>query len=278
MSEYLVFASDLDETLLNKDHLIPKRNIDAIQKARTEYGIKFIPATGRGYSATGRELKQLGLTDLAGEYVLSYNGGCLTENKGNREIYFHALPYEKVCEIVNFAKDLDVCICIYTVKMIYMYHANDNERERKIGQGVDFCELPDLDLSFLKETPIAKIILQNLDMAYLHSIEPLLAPIFADCCSPTYSAGRYMEIVPAGVDKGKGLEKLSALLDIPLSKFIVAGDSSNDLPMLQKAGLAVCPSNATDEVKAICDYIAAADNNEGVIAEVMEKFIFRDRT
>ena len=87
-----------------------------------------------------------------------------------------------------------------------------------------------------------------------------------------------MEIVPAGVDKGKGLEKLSALLDIPLSKFIVAGDSSNDLPMLQKAGLAVCPSNATDEVKAICDYVAAADNNEGVIAEVMEKFIFRDRT
>lgn len=274
MNRYLVFASDLDETLLNDAHRIPQRNIDAIQKARREYGIKFIPATGRGYMTTQRELQWLGLDGQKGEYVLSYNGACLTENFGNRELTFQALPYEKVLQIADFAKDYEVGIHFYTVDMIYVYRLNEDERRRKEGQGAAFTEIFDLDLSFLKEKRVAKVLLQKVDMPYLRALEPLIAPITDDGCSVTFSSGRFMEINAANVDKGSGLERLSSLLSIPLSRFIVAGDSFNDLPMLKRAGLAVCPSSAIDEVKAVCDYVAKADHNQGVIAEVLEKFVF----
>lgn len=274
MSKYRVLACDMDETLLNDAHRIPQNNLDAIHKARMEYGMKFVPNTGRGYPMVQRELKALGLYDAENEYVVSYNGGAITENKGNRHLFFNAVPYQKVCEIADFAKDLDLCIQFYTVDMIYIYRLNENERQRKVGQGVAFTEIDSLDLSFLKEIPVAKVLLQKVDMPYLLSLKPLIAPITNGVCSITFSSGRFMEIGAAGNDKGKGMERLSKLLQIPLSEMIAAGDHLNDIPMLQKAGLSVCPSNAIDEVKAVCDYIAKADNNEGAIAEVLEKFVF----
>ena len=46
MTYKLIFC-DLDETLLDKDRKIPIKNIEAIKKAKEEYNIKFVCATGR---------------------------------------------------------------------------------------------------------------------------------------------------------------------------------------------------------------------------------------
>ena len=49
---YKLIACDLDETLIDDDAHVCQRNIDAI-KAATKLGVKFVPATGRGYGAIG---------------------------------------------------------------------------------------------------------------------------------------------------------------------------------------------------------------------------------
>ena len=67
---YKIIACDLDETLLSDDRSISKENIEAIQKAK-ELGVKFVPATGRGYNTVDGTLKELGLYDLENEYVIS---------------------------------------------------------------------------------------------------------------------------------------------------------------------------------------------------------------
>ena len=41
-------------------------------------------------------------------------------------------------------------------------------------------------------------------------------------------------------------------------------------------GLSVAANNAVDDVKAACDYTTNANNNEGVVAELIEKFIFNE--
>ena len=46
---YVLIACDMDETLLNDQHEICQSNIDAIIRAKKEFGVKFVPATGRGY-------------------------------------------------------------------------------------------------------------------------------------------------------------------------------------------------------------------------------------
>ena len=75
--------ADLDETLISRDRSICLRNIEAIWKA-TEMGVKFVPATGRGYNSVHETLKTLGLYEKENQYTISYNGGSITENKGER--------------------------------------------------------------------------------------------------------------------------------------------------------------------------------------------------
>ena len=65
---YKLIACDLDETLLNDQHHVGKRNVEAIQRARKEYGVKFVPATGRGFMQIQPELKELQLYDFYRRY------------------------------------------------------------------------------------------------------------------------------------------------------------------------------------------------------------------
>ena len=135
--EYKLIASDLDETLLNDDHVVPESNIYWIQKAVKERGVKFVPATGRGYMQILPELTQLGLKDMEGEYVLSFNGAALTENKDNRIIEFNGLGFDKMKEIFEFGLKQDVCIHVYTNDTLYIYNLSESEAERLKHQKLD---------------------------------------------------------------------------------------------------------------------------------------------
>ena len=60
---YKIIASDLDETLLNRDtRRVSARNLEAIRRA-SELGVKFVPASGRGYATIQGTLEELGLRD-----------------------------------------------------------------------------------------------------------------------------------------------------------------------------------------------------------------------
>lgn len=97
---YKIIACDLDETLLSDDRSISKENIEAIQKAK-ELGVKFVLATGRGYNTVDGTLKELGLYDLENEYVISYNGGAISENKGSKLLHFEGITFEKQVSFIN---------------------------------------------------------------------------------------------------------------------------------------------------------------------------------
>ena len=55
-------------------------------------------------------------------------------------------------------------------------------------------------------------------------------------------------------------------------EIIACGDASNDLAMIEYAGLGVAMENATDDVKEIANYQTKSNNEDG-IAEVVNKFI-----
>lgn len=269
---YKLIASDMDETLLNDQHEICQRNIDLIMKAK-EKGVKFVPATGRGFMSIQRDLKILGLYDEIGEYVISFNGGALTENKENRLLAFEGLSFEKTKEIFEFGLNCDVCQHIYTKDKVYVFNLSDSEAERIKNQKVECTILEENNIDFLKDEPIAKILYQNTDVPYLMSLEPKMKSIWEGECAVSYSSNRYMEFNKIGIDKGKGLKQLAEKLGIDIADTIAVGDNYNDMPMLKVAGLSVAAQNAVQDVKDACDITTQADNNEGVIAEIIERFI-----
>jgi len=274
--EYKLIACDLDETLLNDDHVVPESNIYWIQKARKEKNVRFVPATGRGYMQIIPELTQLGLVNEPNEYVLSFNGGSLTENKDNRILQWEGLPFEKMKEIFEFGLKQDVCIHVYTNTTLYVYNLSDSERERLIHQKLEVTYPEENTVDFLKDEMIAKILYQNIDVPYLMTLEPQMKHITEGSCAVSYSSNRYMEFNKIGVDKGVGLHNLADLLGIDISETIAVGDNYNDMAMLNAAALSIAAGNAVDDVKKACDYTTKADNNEGVVAELIRKFIYHE--
>ena len=269
---YKLIACDMDETLLNDNHEICQRNIDVIKRARKEYGIKFVLATGRSYDLVQKQLQDLDLYDKEEEYVLSFNGGALTENSGNRILQFKGLSFNKVKELFEFGLSKDLCVHIYTKDALYIYNMFEDSRERL--KNIAHIEMNDNSIDFLEDTPIGKLIYESLDMDFLMSLEKEMSNMIENQCTISYSSNRYMELNTLGVDKGQGLIDLAKILNIDIKDTIAIGDNYNDMSMLKVAGLSVAANNAIEDVKEVCDYTTEADNNEGAVAELIEKFIF----
>lgn len=88
----------------------------------------------------------------------------------------------------------------------------------------------------------------------------------------TSSLPNNLEVNARGIDKGKGLLLLAKMLGIPPAQTMAIGDSSNDLPMLQAAGLSVAMGNATAQAKAAAHALTADNDHDGV-ALAIERYV-----
>ena len=268
---YQIIACDLDETLLRRDKSISEKDKAAIQKAMA-YGVKFVPATGRGYMSVTPTLKKLGMYEAAGQYVISFNGGAITENKRNRLLHFQGIPFKLAEEFFRRGLRLGVCIHIYTKETVYVYNLVPEEAEYIRGR-MEVTEFFDKDLDFLKGQEIVKCLYMNRDDAYMEKIREDVRDLL-DAVDLSYSSNRYIEFNQKGVTKGDGLRRLAAMLGVDMKDTIAIGDNFNDLSMIKAAGLGVGVANTAESMKAECDHITAATCQESAVSEVIEQFIF----
>lgn len=268
---YQIMFSDLDETLLVNHH-VPEMNREAILKARAK-GLKFVPCTGRPFNMIPEILKEIGTYDQEGEYSLCFNGGLIVENKNGKVLHFKGLEYKKAKMVFDFAKDLDVCVMVFTLDCCYLFHAHESEIQRKTAQKAPFKVVEDFDMSFLENEPIAKILLEKGNMDYLKAVKKDLPDEIIDTCSIGFSSGRYLEINAQGIDKGYGIRWLTNYLGYSLDETIGIGDNYNDVEMIKTAKLGVAVACAQDDIKALAQYVTKKDYAEGAVKEVIEKFI-----
>jgi len=270
---YRIIASDLDETLLNDAHVVPRRNVDAIRAAR-EMGVRFVPATGRGYTSVQGTLDELGLRDAADEYVISFNGGVVVENRGNRILSTDALPFDVADELYRRGRAYDdICTHVYTLDTVWVHNYNQYERDYVRGRmNVIETDAPTLD--FLRDQVIVKVLYMNLDRPYLERIRRALGGV-VDRVDVSFSSSRYMEFNARGVNKGVGLMALAERLGVAPHEVMAIGDSLNDRPMIEAAGLGVGVANVADDTRSACDYVCEADNDAGAVGEAIERFVLR---
>lgn len=78
-----------------------------------------------------------------------------------------------------------------------------------------------------------------------------------------------IEIMEAGKGKGRAVRFLAEHMGISTDQVMSFGDGTNDLAMLQAAGVPVAMGNAVDELKQAAKIIAPtnAEDGEGVIIE-----------
>ena len=81
-----------------------------------------------------------------------------------------------------------------------------------------------------------------------------------------------IEVNPIGVNKASGLQLVCDRMGIVPNQVATIGDSLNDIPMIEWAGIGVAMGNAQGEVKHRADYVTTSCSENGV-ARAIERMI-----
>ena len=248
---YRMIVLDLDGTLTNSQKVITERTKKALFEAQ-ERGVKVVLASGRptyGVVPLAREL-ELG---KYGSYILSFNGGRITNCKTKEVIYQRTIPSEMVPELIDLAKQYQVDFLTYEGERILSN--NPNNPYVKIEAKINHMPVERV------ENPKEAIV-----------VEPKVQEATHGLLSVYRSEPFFLEIMPKGVDKAASLERLLECTGIKREEMIACGDGFNDLSMIQFAGLGVAMENAQPLVKQSADFITTSNDEDGV-AKVVEQFL-----
>ena len=250
--DYKIIVLDLDGTLTNRDKVITPRTKEALMKAQ-EAGKIVVLASGRPTAGVEPLAKELDLARF-GSYILSYNGGMITNCKTGEVIFSSLLPVESNKKIMDLAKEYGVDFLTYEGEEII---TNNDQCVYAHKEHVNF--------------PVAKFLLLD-DGDYLATVEPKVKAAMGKNFAVYRSEPYFLEVLPKGIDKAQSLERLLQHLGMTKEEMIACGDGYNDLTMIQYAGLGVAMENAVLPVRKAADYITASNNDDGV-GLVVEKFM-----
>ena len=108
------------------------------------------------------------------------------------------------------------------------------------------------------------------DFAFARTVSPdEVRDLVRDHGVKVIDTGFAIHLQEKGISKGLALRRLAAGMGIPAEEFLAAGDSENDLEMLEAAGIGVTVKNAGERVKAVSGYVSEKGDGDGFVEAVM---------
>lgn len=267
-----LIVSDFDGTLLTNKQTIPDRVRLAIEEYVNSGGI-FAVCTGRMLISILPRVRELALKGL----VVAYQGGVIADIESGKILKKDFLNYLDCVEICTYLKEINQNINIYCDEVLYTDTPKENSylHNYEIVTGVEATQVKNVvehvEKNKLNCQKIACLVpTEDREWVYRKILEK-----FGNRFDITCSAAVLVEISPLNNNKGQALKYLAKHLNIPLESTVAIGDNLNDLSMIEVASIGVAVGNAVSELKEVANYIAAT-NNDGAVAEVIEKFGFNN--
>lgn len=272
---YRLIASDMDETFLGKGHCLPAANVRALERLH-ELGVIFVPNSGRPYPSIKANFAGIDPRIMENTYVLSYNGGYINRFGDPTPLVSCTIDRPSLEWLYHEGVKRRQCLHLYTASGRVLTQFMTEAEFNRLAGGMVREDLPeDVDLiAYAGDDPLVKIILLECDpVAARQEADELMTQLDPAKIEVTFSSQRYIEFMPAGVNKGKGIARLAELLDIDLADTIALGDAENDIDALRTAGLGVGVANVTDAARPYCDLVLSATATDGALAELVERVI-----
>lgn len=268
MNMIKLVAIDVDDTLLNSQHQIPKENLTAIAEARAK-GVQVILATGRMHVAALPFAKQLQLP--ANELLISYNGALVQQVDGTLVEHI-ALPHHTVLKVIEYSQKHNLTLNAYYNDELYV-----QEIDRYVAE---YCKVIKVDaiavgnlLDFLNDgnKPLSKMLIIS-EQEDVEQRLPELQQLLAGSAQVTRSKANFIEITDLSATKGQALARLTMKLGLEREQVMAIGDSGNDLSMIEYAGIGVAMGNAREPIQRVADHITTSHDQAGV-AKALRQFI-----
>ncbi|MBQ8388434.1 MAG: Cof-type HAD-IIB family hydrolase [Clostridia bacterium] len=252
--KYKLLFSDLDGTLLNSRIEVSEENRLAIRKM-TEMGVIFVPSSGR----TLYEMPQCVRENPDIRYI-SYSDGAVVLDRLTGERLCACLDRTLSHLVLDMLAEYDTLLTVRNGGRSYVDESKNSLADH------EHYRLNDLYSNFIYATnnPVG-----DYDR-FVHSLDEIemICVFFSnedeleECrrrinahpeltCTP--SAPHNLEIFHSRAGKGNALLRLADHLGIPREQTIAVGDSSNDLSMIEAAGLGLAMGNAWPDLLALAD-------------------------
>lgn len=270
----LLFATDLDGTLVDRQDGIHPRDAAAIASARAR-GVVVTIATGRLTGRTHPIAKALQLDTP----LVCADGGVLACGATERVLRRRFVEGETAESVLETFRSTALASCVMTHDVIHVCRRDEAYHQYLRGWSHSITAHADVRSAVAwREDPEAAIMLVGLgDSASADAaVEALESSVpHVDVVSFDSSAGaRVVRVMARGATKGAALSDLANELEIDAANVAVAGDWLNDLSMFAFAGRSFAMPHAPPEVRAAATHALDHDvARDGAFADALEQWL-----
>ena len=268
MSNKVIFF-DVDGTLINFGGEFPESAKRALRMAK-ENGHQIILCTGRSKCQIEERLLEFGFDGF-----VSAAGANVTYH--HREIYANHMSEQQLTKLLDFMETNQMIYMLQctdkvvgTTECFEAMHENFKERLKgKVPENITKIFEHELKDDNLRENikqywNAEKICYYKAGLSLGQIREMLGEDYYVTAMSFKNENESSGEIAVGGITKAVGMEKLINYLGITREDTVAFGDGPNDFEMIEYAGIGVAMGNASEDLKAIADFVTTDITNDGI--------------
>ncbi|MFN0060646.1 MAG: HAD family hydrolase [Planctomycetota bacterium] len=275
MSRYRAIVLDLDGTLVGEDGHIHPRTLAELRRIAAA-GTVVMVATGRSEGSAAAVLEELGLETPA----ILYNGAAAYCPRKRQLLSSRTMGLELLEKILRYADECGHARVVMCAGAKYALAPRTQAEQLALN---DFKQLVLVDDAGLRRTDAIRVTLLSSEYAMpgdfevelkRHVSEDVYLTSFPLRLLPAHRASplTVLDIHPPCLGKAEALVLLEQCYGIAAHEVIAVGDATNDLPMLERAGLSVAMELSMPEVYAVADRVIGHCDSDTIAQLVAELF------
>lgn len=256
--------ADVDGTLVTHDKVVTPRTREAVAALQAR-GIGFAAISGRPPRGMRMLIEPLALAGpLAG-----FNGGLIT-GRDLSPLEEHPLPPETARRAYALLRSWNLDVWVFSGQEWLL---TDPDGSRVAGEIRTVRYQPLVVKGFDGALGAAfKVVGVSDDPEFLARCEMKARAALGDAASASRSQAFYLDITHPAANKGHGVQRLAALMGVPMREIAVIGDSYNDIGMFAQSSLSIAMGNAPADVKRHAHF-ATSSNDEDGFAQAVHDYI-----
>lgn len=265
-NDYKIAFFDVDgTTVITSEGFVRQPAAEALRRLKAA-GVTVALATGRPLVHLKRVEQVVDFT-----YKVTINGNCVLD-QNNEMIYGAPLQPDTFEKIRAYADEKDAGLAFHFLENTYVYNRYDriawHYDNRTLEKNEVYTDCPSQD----RHQNGSRYAYPYNAVLVVDDEEDMLRFAEENDLKTDRPWPYVFDVFRSGQSKARGIEEVLKKEGLRWEDVVVFGDSSNDIEMLQKAGLGVCMGNGCDEAKAAADYVCGRIEEDGLAKAIRDIF------
>lgn len=257
MCDIKAFISDLDDTLLTEKHVLTDRTAATLQRLLRQ-NVKVVLASGRSAASMRATVRKVG---TPWPYI-AYNGAQIVDSKTDEVLHANEVPLALAKDIMRWFEARGIYVQYYAGDDWFYAHPNQIAEDYGYSSGVTGTEAG-MALSDHIRADTPKVLAVE-DPARVPILIEEARKAFGDKLSITTSKPYFIEVTSPLATKGNAVRTLAGMIGLAPETTLCAGDSLNDVSMLEWCTRPLTVANARPEIQAMAWRVAGDGHKDGI--------------